>query len=134
VFGADDNGISLAVQAERYFERSGQRYVIARFDGDPLKYTLFRILEAKGYTVVMLEAGDDFRRVSEKILSRMKLKGAFAHHSLLQDSAAGYSVQMSGFKLDDALLPGGGIFLTDRTIDRVVRDLFSEHGFTVVDR
>jgi hypothetical protein len=134
VFGADNNGISLAVQAERYFERGGQRYVIARFDGDPMKYTLFRILEAKGYSVVMLEAADDFRKISEKIISRMKLRGGFANHSLLQDSAAGYSVQMSGFKLDDTHFPGGGIFLTDRPIDRVVRGLFSEYGFTVVDK
>ena len=41
---------------------------------------------------------------------------------------------MSGFKLDDALLPGGGIFLTDRAMDRIVRDLFTENGFTINNR
>lgn len=131
VFAADNNGISLSVKAERYFERDGQRYVVTSFDGDPISYTLFRILETKEYKVVILEAQDDFRKISEKIISRMKIKGGFAQHRLLQDGLAGYSLQMSGFKLDDALLPGGGIFLTDRAMDRIVRDLFTENGFSI---
>lgn len=134
VFEADNNGVSLSVKAERYFVRGGQRYVVTSFDGDPINYTLFRILETKGYNVVILEAQDDFRKISEKILSRMKMKGVFAHHSLLQDKSAGYSLQMSGFKLDDALLPGGGVFLTDRSMDRIVRDLLTENGFYINGR
>lgn len=134
VFAADNNGISLSVKAERYFERGGQRYIVASFNGDPISYTLFRILETKDYKVVMLEAHDDFRKISEKIISRMKVKGGFAQHTLLQDGSAGYSLQMSGFKLDDVLLPGGGIFLTDRAMDRIVRDLFTENGFTINSR
>lgn len=134
VFAADNNGITLSVKAERYFIRGGQRYVVTTFDGDPINYTLFRILETKGYNVVILEKQDEFRKISEKIISRMKIKGVFAQHKLLQDSSAGYSLQMSGFKLDDALLPGGGIFLTDRTMDRIVRDLFTGSGFAITDR
>jgi hypothetical protein len=134
VFADDNNGITLSVKAERYFERGGQRYVVTNFDGDPINYTLFRILETKGYNVVILEAQDDFRKISEKLISRMKIKGTFAQHKLLQDGSAGYSVQMSGFKLDDAVFPGGGIFLTDRTMDRIVRDLFSENGFNISGR
>ena len=99
-----------------------------------MNYTLFRILETKGYNVVILDAKDDFRKISEKLISRMKIKGVYAQQSLLQDGFAGYSLQMSGFKLDDALLPGGGIFLTDRAMDRIVRDLFAENGFTIDNR
>lgn len=134
VFAADNNGISLSVKAERYFDRGGRRYVVTSFDGDPINYTLFRILETKGYNVVIVEAQDDFRKISEKIISRMNIKGVFAQHGLLQDKSAGYSLQMSGFKLDDALLPGGGIFLTDRAMDRVVRDLLTENGFSINSR
>lgn len=134
VFAADNNGISLAVKAERYFERGGKRYVVTSFDGDPINYTLFRILETKGYNVVILEAQDDFRKTSEKIIARMKIKGSFAQHSLLQDGSAGYSLQMSGFKLDDASLPGGGIFLTDRAMDRIIKDLVTESGYNINSR
>ena len=134
VFATDNNGISLSVNAERYFERGGQRFVVTSFDGDPINYTLFRILETKGYKVVILDAQDDFRKISEKIISRMKIKGTFAQHSLLHDGAAGYSLQMSGFKLDDASLPGGGMFLTDRTMDRIIRDIITDNGFTIDNR
>ncbi|MHB8058945.1 MAG: LysM peptidoglycan-binding domain-containing protein [Desulfuromonadaceae bacterium] len=134
VFAADNNGISLSVKAERYFERDGQRIVVTSFDGDPISYTLFRILETKGYKVVVSEPQDDFRKTAEKLISRMKISGGFAQYDLLQDKSAGYSLQMSGFKLDDHLLPGGGIFLTDRPLDRIVRDLFSENGISVDSR
>ncbi|NTV47415.1 MAG: LysM peptidoglycan-binding domain-containing protein [Chlorobiales bacterium] len=134
VFAADNNGIFLAVKAERYFERGGQRYVVTSFDGDPINYTLFRILETKGYNVVILEPQDDFRKISEKLISRMKIKGVFAKYDLIQDRSAGYSLQMSGFKLDNALLPGGGIFLTDRAMDRIIRDIFTENGFNIDSR
>ncbi|NTV49755.1 MAG: LysM peptidoglycan-binding domain-containing protein [Geobacteraceae bacterium] len=134
VFAADNNGISLAVNAERYFEVGGQRYVVTSFDGNPINYTLFRILETKGYNVVILDAQDDFRKISEKIISRMKIKGVFAKYDLLQDKLAGYSLQLSGFKLDNALLPGGGIFLTDRAMDRIIRDVFTENGFNIENK
>ncbi|HIJ88880.1 MAG TPA: peptidoglycan-binding protein LysM [Desulfuromonadales bacterium] len=134
VFATANNGISLAVKAERYFERGGQRYVVTTFDGDPVNYTLFRILETTGYKVVILNAADDFRNVSEKMLSRMKVKGAFARHSLLQEDTSGYSLQMSGFNLNDALLPGGDLFLTDRAMNKVVRDILKESGFAITDR
>ena len=134
VFAADNNGISLAVKAERYFERSGQRYVVTRFGGDPVNYTLFRILETKGYRVIILEAQDDFRKVSEKMISRLKLHGYFARHNLLQDDSGAYSLQMSGFKLDDASLPGGSLFLTDLAMDRIIGDLLTENGYHINGR
>jgi hypothetical protein len=108
--------------------------VVTTFDGDPVNYTLFRILETTGVKVIILEAQDDFRKVSEKMLSRTSIKGSFALHSLLQDDSAGYSLQMSGFKLEDAQLPGGGLFLTDRAMNRIVRDLFIENGVTIINR
>ncbi|MEI6206235.1 MAG: LysM domain-containing protein [Desulfuromonadales bacterium] len=134
VFATDNNGISLAVKAERYFERGGERFVITGFDGDPVNYTLFRVLDAKGIRVVILNAQDDFRKVAEKILSGMKIKGTFAMYDLLQNSAASYSLQMSGFNLDDAELPDGGLFLTNIEMDRIIRDLLTENGYSINGR
>ena len=134
VFSASDNGISLSVKAERFFERGGKRYVITTFDGDPVSYTLFRILETRGFNVIILGAEDDFRKVTEKILSRMKIKGSFAQHNLLQDDSSGYLLQMSGFKLDNASLSDGDLFLTDRTMNPVVRELLKENGFSINNR
>ncbi len=134
VFASEHNGISLSVKSERYFERGGKKYIVTSFDGDPINYTLFRILETKGYNVVILEAQDNFRKISEKLISRMKIAGNYGFHDLLKDNSSGYTLQMSGFKLDDRLLPGGGIFLTDRPMDRVIRDLCTENGYNITNR
>lgn len=134
LFSPAENGFSLSVNPDYYFERGGQRFVVTGFDGDPTLYTLFRILETKGYTVVFLDSSDDLRAISEKLIPRLKVKGLYAQHNLIQDENAGYSLQMSGYKLDDVMLPGGGSFLTDRTIDPVIRNIFLEHGFTIHSR
>lgn len=134
LFSPADSGFSLSVNPDYYFERGGQRYVVTGFDGDPILYTLFRILETKGYNVVFLDASDDFRAISEKLIPRMKVKGLFAQHNLITDEDAGFSLQMSGYKLDDTVLPNGSAFLTDRTIDPVIRNLFLEQGFTINTR
>ncbi len=130
VFAADNNGISLSVKADRSFARNGQRYAVTRFDGDPVTYTLFRILETKGYRVVILEKQDDFRKVTEKLLDRLKLPGTFNRHTLISGDGSRYSLQMSGFRLDDPSLPGGGTFITNLEMDKIVRALLTENGYT----
>jgi hypothetical protein len=134
VFEADDNGISLSVKADRSFGRNGQKYVITRFDGDAVNYTLFRILETKGYRVIILDRNDGFRKSTEKILSAMKIQGTYGRHDLIREEGLPYSVQMSGFWLDDPSLPGGSLFLTDLAIDRVERSLLQENGFNIYTR
>lgn len=131
VFSADNNGISLSVKADRYYERDGQRCVVTGFDGDPVTYTLFRILETKGYHVVILEGKDDFRKASEKILTSLHLPGNYAQHAMLPDNGSSYSLSMSGFRLEGAGVPGGLLFLTDLHLDRIIRDLLMENGYDV---
>lgn len=131
VFAADNNGISLSVKAKRYFERNGQRHVVTSFDGDPVTYTLFRILETKGFQVLILEAQDDFRKISDKLLPRLRIQGSYAQHTLDHDLGANYSLKMSGYKLDGAGLPADGLFLTDLELDRVIRDLLTENGYSI---
>jgi hypothetical protein len=131
VFAADTNGISLSVKAERYFERGGQRYVVTHFDGNPVNYTLFRILETMGFKVVILNEKDDFRVVTEKLIARMKLNGEYGRHSLLQDKNSGYAITMSGFTVDDPSQSGGGLFITDRPLDQIVHDLLTANGYSI---
>ena len=131
VFASDNNGISLSVKADRYFERNGQRLVVTHFDGDPVTYTLFRILETKGYQVVTLETRDDFRKITDKLLSRMKIQGTYAPYTLGHEVGANYVLQMSGYKLEGAGISDGGLFVTDLDLDRVIRDVLTESGYTI---
>jgi hypothetical protein len=134
VFAADNNGISLSVKAERYFERGGKRYVVSSFDGDPITYTLYRILETKGYQIAILEAKDDFRKVSEKLLSCLHIPAVYAQHKLSPLMAANYSLHMTGFKLDNPEYPVAGVFLTNLELDRVIRDLLVEDGYSIITK
>jgi hypothetical protein len=134
VFAADNNGISLSVKAERYFEHEGRRYFVSNFDGDPVTYTLYRILETKGYRVVILEAKDDFRKVSEKLLNGLRIPGMYAQHEINFDQKANYSLHMTGIKLESPDYPGASIFLTNLELDRVILDLFSENGYLIVTK
>jgi hypothetical protein len=134
VFAADNNGISLSVKAERYFERDGKRYVVTSFDGDPITYTLYRILETKGYQITILEAKDDFRKVSEKLLACLRIPGTYAQHKLSADMGANYSLHMTGFKLENPDYPVAGVFLTNLELDRVIRDLLVEDGYSIITK
>ncbi|HIJ94846.1 MAG TPA: LysM peptidoglycan-binding domain-containing protein [Desulfuromonadales bacterium] len=131
VFAADTNGISLSVKAERYFEKGGQRYVVSHFDGNPVNYTLFRILETMGFKVVILNAKDDFRAVTEKIIARMKLNGEYSRQTLLKDKNGAYAIHMSGFSVDEPSRPEGGVFITDRPLDRIIQDLLTANGYSI---
>jgi len=132
VFAAEDNGISLSVNAERYFERNGLKHVITRFDGDPITYTLYRILEAKGYQTVILDGQDDFLKVTEKLLAGIGIQGTYARHKLGPDAGVNYSLQMSGFRIGDGDSPASDLFLTNLEFDRVIRDLLLENGYRII--
>jgi len=134
VFAADDNGISLSVKAERYFERIGKKYVVTRFDGDPVTYTLFRILETKGIQVVILDQKDDFKKISEKLLARIGFNGSFRKHTLIKSGSSMYTLQMSGFMLEPAAGNDSNIFFTNLGFDNVVNDLLKENGYTLTTR
>ncbi len=134
LFGAAQSGISLSVTAERYFEHAGKRYVVTRFTGDPVAYTLFRLLETKGYRVVILQPGDSFKTTAGKLLASMSLSTSYRSHLLLADPAGKYSLAMSGFLLENTLPGGGTVMLTDRFMERNLRGLLSDHGYQVQEQ
>lgn len=134
LFSVAESGIALSVAAERYFERAGKRYVVASFTGDPVTYTLFRLLETKGYRVVILEPQDTFKSIATKMLARMDLPSSYASHLLVSDPAGRYSLEISGFLLENNSSGGGAVMLTDRPLDQNFRDLLYDHGYQVQDR
>ncbi len=131
IFPAAKNGISLSVKVDRFFENSGKKYVVTSFDGDPITYTLFRILETTGFRVVILENKDDFRKVSEKLLSALQIPAEYANHKMWPEAGSNYSMQMSGFRLESQNIPGGSLFVTDRPLDPIIRELLKENGYAV---
>lgn len=132
LYGMADGGLRLDVRADRYFEDGRDRYVVSYFDGDPVSYTLTRLLETRGYRVVVLDPKDDFRKVSEKLLARLRLPGVFAQHDLLQYRDAPYGIQMSGVRMRGQGAGGETVFLTNVELDPLFRDLLDYNGYSVI--
>ncbi len=132
LYGMADGGLKLDVRADRYFEDGRDRYVVSYFDGDPVSYTLTRLLETRGYRVVVLDPKDDFRKVSEKILSRLRLPGVFAQHDLFQYRDAPYGIRMSGVRLRGQGAGGETVFLTNVELDPLFRDILDYNGYSVI--
>jgi hypothetical protein len=59
---------AFSIRVDRYFEYNGVRTIVSIGESDPYSYTLLRLLEGAGYRVLMINAGDDFKAVSEKML------------------------------------------------------------------
>lgn len=131
LFGLKESGIKLEVRADRYFERQGERYVVSYFDGNAVNYTLTRLLETKGYKVIVLAAGDDFRTVAEKLFSRLNLAVPYAKQNLWTFPDTPYRVQLSGFMVRGPERHQV-VFLTNRELDPVIRELVTINGYSVI--
>lgn len=129
LYGVGDGGLRLYVRADRYFEDGNSRVVVSSFDGDPVTYTLMRLLETRGYRVIVLDSKDDFRKVSEKFFARMRVPGSFGQHELLAPRDTSYGIQMSGFRMRGA---PESAFVTSAEIDSVFRDLLDANGYTII--
>lgn len=128
--GWSQQGISLSVRADRSFEYKGRRYVLSVFDGNPVNYTLTRLLETQGVTVVVLGRDDDFSTVTRKILGALKLPVAYDSHRLWPLRETPYSVQVTGFLLRDPATDRS-LFLTDRELDPTFSDLVTRNGYAI---
>lgn len=134
LFSVSENGFGLSVQTDWFFVRNGQRYVITRFTGDAVAYTLLRLLETKGYKVVILEGKDDFKAVSEKIFAKMELSASYAPQLLISDPDGRYSLELSGLLLENITDRGGKLVLTDRKLDQNMRAVLSDYGYRIEER
>lgn len=123
-------GISLKVRVDRSFVYKGSPYVLTVFDGNPATYTLTRLLETQGVTVVLLAPEDDFRAVAGKLLAALKLPARYDTHRLWPLRETPYTVQMSGFLLRDPD-SGATLFLTDREVTPLMLDLIARNGYAV---
>jgi len=126
------SGVTLSVRADRYSESGNRKVVVAFTEENPVQYTLLRLLELKGYRVVMLNPEDDFREISEKVLSSLGLPAQYGIQPLWLQDETPFSVQLSGFTVVGRGRNGGRRLLTNLPIDPLVRDLARFKGFDVI--
>jgi hypothetical protein len=127
VYAGENNGVRLEIPVYRYFEKNGSRYVLARFQGDPMSESLTGLLEGKGYQVITVQEHDDLQSLSDKLLNRLDVPGRYGEQELWSLWEKGYGVRMPGVMIND--VNGGRIFITDRKVDPLVRELAKLNGY-----
>jgi hypothetical protein len=132
LYARDNIGVRLDVPVDRYFEDNGERYVVALFNGDPVTYTLVRLLETKGYRAIMLQGGDDFHTIADKVLSRLRIPGRYGEYDLWSARDVGYGVRMSGAMIRDSRNGDRNLFVTDRNLDPLVKELADLNGYRLL--
>ncbi len=127
------SGVNLTVRADIYHEERGRRVVVSFAEANPVQLTLLRLLELKGYKVVMLYPDDDFHRVSQKLLPVFKVPAAYGMHHLWSPGEAPFDVQLSGFVLGGGGRKDGTVVLTNVAFDPLFRELVGSMGYDVVE-
>jgi hypothetical protein len=128
----DEGGASLELWVDRYFELAGRRYAVVNFEKDPANYTLIRLIETKGYNVITLEAGDSFRTIMDKFLDRLSLSGRYGMHDLWNPNVSGYGIQLTGFLIRSER-DSRTVFITDREVSSIVKQLANANGYRVIN-
>ncbi len=127
--GGSGSGAKQVARVARYFELNGRRFAVAIFKNDPADYTLLRLLETNGYQVVLLDAGDDLRRVSGKLLPRLGISARYGRQDLFPEAEGRYNVRMFGVMLTGG--NGGSVFLTDKAMEKEVGKLLEAGGYRI---
>lgn len=128
------SGVSLSVRADRSIETPRGRVLLSFSDANPVQYTLFKLLQLKGYQVVTIQPADDFRKVTEKVLSALKISASFGMHHLGSPRETPVDIQLSGFAVREPDGNSGNTFLTNVSVNSLVRELAGFKGYSVIDR
>lgn len=127
----DNSGISISITPDRYFQYKGKAYCIRYVRDTSFDTSLAPILAARGIHSIDLDRNDDFHKISERILTSVGLSGTYGFHKLWPEEDTRYSLQMSGVMIDGAGVAGESLFLTNREIDRIIKDISVENGYIV---
>lgn len=127
----DSSGVSISISPDLYFHYKGKTYCIRYLNDISADNSLIPILAASGINSIVIGQDDDFRKISERILTSVGLAGTYGFHKLWPEEDAGYSLQMSGIMIDGAGSSGESLFLTNREIDRIIKDISVENGVIV---
>lgn len=129
--GFSDHGITLKIRADRYFATKGKNFVVSFFNGDPVSYTLVRLMETSGYRVIILDQRDDLKSISEKFSSRLQLGGQYGVHKLWDSREMPYNLEMSGMMMHD-VNSQKRIVVTNRIMEPLTRELAELNGYTLL--
>jgi hypothetical protein len=127
-------GVSLSVRVDRYLEAAGRKILLSFNEANPVQYTLLKLLQLKGFQVVTIHPADDFRKVTEKVLSALRIPAAFGSHHLGNPRGASIDVELTGFFVGGNTKNEGSTLLTNVGVDSLIREIAGFKGYAVIDK
>lgn len=133
LFSLAQDGVQLEIKTDRTFTDRGERYVVNFFTGDPVSYTLSRLLETRGYKVIVVDLKDDFPKASERILTRIGAGESYGMQTLQLVPGSHYTIQLTGVALGQKITKGKQVVLTSSELSPLVRELARYNGISVIE-
>lgn len=117
--GGDDH---FSIKVDRYMELQGKRIVVTGSGQDPFAYTMLRLLEVAGYTVVRLDMQGGFASLTSQLLTKLDISFAAGLYRFIPPAGEGASRELTGFLVTLPLQPAK-VFLTDTPLDALTGEL-----------
>ncbi len=113
-----ENGERFSIKVDRYLEFQNKRYVVAGNSQDPFAYTMLRLLEMGGYTIIRLNTKPGFTSLASHLLTQLEIPFTKGLHRFKTISEKGETRELNGFMV---LLPHKPVrvFLTDTPLDAI---------------
>jgi hypothetical protein len=96
----------LGITADRYFEKSGRRFIVQFSNKNHYEDGLLSLFESERYQAIRIGKNDDFRTIAGKLLERINLNHGYDKYRFRSAENGRYSVELSGFLIesnDDAV-------------------------------
>jgi LysM repeat protein len=112
------NPESFSIKVDYYLELAGKRYVLVGSRKDPYEYTMLRLLEMAGYSVVRLDDQSGLPALANQLLSHLGFAFSSGQHRFTLPDGTGEPKMLNGF-LVTLKTPNTKVFITDTPLDAV---------------
>lgn len=115
---------SFSIKVERYLELDGRRYVLTGNRKDPYEYTILRILQMSGYTILRVDEQSGIPAIATQILTQFGFTFTQGKHRFTQPDNLSDSRIIEGV-LVTLKTTGSRAFITETPLDAVTADILS---------
>nr|WP_246559382.1 LysM domain-containing protein [Geoanaerobacter pelophilus] len=112
------NPESFSIKVDYYLELAGKRYVLVACRKDPYEYTMLRLLEMAGYSVVRLDDQSGLPALANQLLSQLGFAFSSGQHRFTLPNGSGEPKLLDGF-LVTLKTPNTKVFITGTPLDAV---------------
>jgi LysM repeat protein len=116
-----ENGERFSIKVDRYLEFRSKKYVVTVSSQDPFAYTMLRLLEMGGYTIIRLNVKTDFTSLASQLLTNLEIPFTPGIHRFKSISGKGETRELNGVT---TTLPHKRVrlFLTDTPLDAIAAE------------